>query len=368
MANYSWTIEHSANQGTSWTSITSYVQNWSYSYGRRSVTDQWSTGTGFVEGIKPNNLPAISIGDWIRFYEASLNTVYILQVGDYKRQYNIAGASADRWEISLEDAYSQVGRARAQYTATSAAGDSAKVVLDLGAIVAGILADTTGGNWSKCSAITVAIGEPISDEVNKLNFQAGAYIQSHRVDQGIDWYGFDATDWYGDPTNHFHETKYSDAGGGGTHFEYEQIQFEGLANSYFDSVYVEPAGLATQIAGSGSRTYGIQTYDQTTAQAQSWADYLLIQLSGKTQTPSILVTSAQTQQGPLPDLLELLPGNVLEIVLRGSEYYAIIEGGTVSATPSDTRISLSLSDRDAVNYLLLNNSNWGRLDENRLGF
>lgn len=367
MANYSWTIEHSSDSGSTWTSITPYVQSWSYRYGRQSVTNQWSTGTGIMEGVNPASLPSIQLGDWIRFHEASLNTVYILQVGDYSRTYNIAGANADRWQIALEDAYSQVGRARAQYTASSAAGNSVYDLIGLGGIVADILVGPHGGNWSKCSAVTLSKGDPIAQQVNKLNNQAGAYIQSHRVDLGMDWYGFDATEWYGDPTNHFHETTYSDDGGVND-YEYEQIQFEGLADSYFDAIYVEPDGLAVQTAGTGSRTYGITTFDQTTNQAADWASYLQIQLGGRTQVPNVLITSAQAQKGALPDLLELLPGNTLEIQLRGTNYYSIIEGGIVSANPENTRITLNLSDRDAVNYLLLDNSNFGRLNENRLGF
>ena len=367
MANYDWTIEHSANNGSTWTEITQYVQGWSYSYGRRTVTDQWSTGTGFMQGITPASLPSIAVGDWIRFHETALDTVYVLQVGDYNRVYNIAGASADRWEISLEDAYSQVGRARVQSDSSSPAGTDTNTIVSLIPLVAGVDAYAFGGTKNLCSALTLNEGDSIVEQANKINFQAGAYVQANRVDIGIYWYAYDATDWYGDPYNDFHETTYSDDGG--THdYEYEQIQFEGLATSYFDAVNVTPAGLATQSARTGVRTNAIDTYDYTTAQAQSWASYLLQQLGGKTQTPTTIVTSAAAQKGALPDLLELLPGNVLEIQLRGLNYYSIIEGGTVSATPDNTRITLHLSDRDAVNFLLLNNSNWGRLDENRLGF
>lgn len=370
MANYNWVIEHSSNSGSTWTTITTYVQSWNYRYGRQSVTDQWSAGGGLMTGVYPASLPTISVGDWIRFKDGTA-AKYILAVADYRRIYNPKGATADAWEIALEDAYAQIGRGRTSTDQTFTDGIDINAVVNLGFAYAGITAAEYGGTTNKVSQFTFKASEFIVDKINRLNAQAGAYVRGHDVSTGLYWFAVDALPWngpgIGPGPGTFSETTWSDDGTAGD-FEYQQIEFEGLAESYFDEVYVTPTGLTTQVAGTGTRTYGIDTYNYTTTAALDWANYLLIQLGDKTLTPRRLVSSSAAQTDGLPDVLKLLPANTIKLQLRGSDYYAIIEGGQISAVPGNTLITINLSDRDAVNYLLLNDAYWGRLNFNRLGF
>lgn len=368
MANYAWTVSHSSNQGSSWTDITDLVQSWNYRYGRQNVTDQWAAGSGYIEGWDPANLPTVNVGDWIQFDEATHGVQYVLILADFVRTYNPA-AAADTWQIRLEDAYAQAGRARAEYAASTSAGDSVYFLMLAGTFVANINAVINGGDFSTCSAISVAKADPLTGLIQELNNQAGAYIQANDADGGIRWFGVDATAWWGDPGGDFTSTNFDDDGTLTNSEPYTEIQFEGLADAYFDHVYVQPAGLAIQDAGTGTRTYQVNTYDQTTAQADSWANYLLQQLGSTTPTPGTLGTTTAawaTVANIAPT--DLLPGNEIQLRLRGSNHYGIIEGGIVSATPAQTRFTLYLSDREAVNFLLLDDPVWGKLDENRLGF
>jgi hypothetical protein len=368
MANYVWTISHSSNQGSSWTDITDLVQSWNYRYGRQNVTDQWAAGSAQVAGWDPASLPTISVADWIKFDDQTHGDQYVLVLADFVRTYNPA-ADTDTWEMRLEDAYAQAGRARATLAANTLGGETPGTVVTYGALVANIAASVWGGSNSTCPVISVAKGESLTGLIQTLNNQAGAYIQANNIDDGIQWFGVDQTAWWGDPSNKFTTTNFDDDGTLTNGEPYTDIQFEGLADAYFDRVYVQASGLAIQDAGTGTRTYETNTYHQTTAQADSWANYLLQQLGSTTPTPGTLGTTTAawaTVANIAP--VDLLPGNEITLRLRGTNYYGIIEGGIVSATPAQTRFTLYLSDREAVNFLLLDDPVWGELDNNRLGF
>jgi len=368
MANYVWTIEHSSNGGSSWTDITDNVSQWSYRYGRQNVTDQWAAGSGMVEGNFIETLPTVSVGDWVRFHESTHGNQYILIVADFVRVYNPA-TNGDVFEMRLEDAYAQAGRARAEFAATSSAGDDVGTVVLAGAFVANIAVDVEYGLVSTCPAISVAKGDSLTGLIQQLNNQAGAYIHANDASTGIRWFGVDAMPWWGDPLNDFWVSNFDDDNTITYGEPYEQIHFEGLADAYFDKIYVAADGLAIQDAGSGTRTYETQTRHQTTTQADTWANYLLQQLGSTIPTPGTLVTNTlswATTSNIAP--FHLLPGNEVTLRLRGTNYYGIIEGGIVSATPAQTRFTLYLSDREAVNFLLLDDPVWGTLDNNRLGY
>jgi hypothetical protein len=53
---------------------------------------------------------------------------------------------------------------------------------------------------------------------------------------------------------------------------------------------------------------------------------------------------------------------------RGTDYYAVIEGIEVSATPTTAYYTFYLSAEQTIDYLVLNDSVLGRLDYNKLGF
>jgi hypothetical protein len=370
MSNYTWTIEHSADQGSNWTDITSETQSWSYRYGRAEVTSQWSAGSASMTGWNPSALPTISVGDWIRFSDSTHGVIYVLGVADFSWVYNPA-ATADTWTMTLEDSLAVIGRGVFDST------DSVTGIVNLATVIAFASGFTTIDSTitvysqdtsNNVSDLSWTAGESVQKFYPQLFAQGGAYVQTPLID-AITVVLYDAQIPYNDPYNVLTATNFDDDGTLSNGEPYQQIQFEGLSDAYFDQVFVNAAGLASQTAGSGERTYSVSTLHRTTAQADSWADYLLAQLSSKDPTPSVLVTST-TGWSTVANIspLDLLPGNMARVRLRSTTREAIIEGGIISATPEQTRFTLYLSDREVLNYLILDDAEYGQLDYNRLGY
>jgi hypothetical protein len=61
-------------------------------------------------------------------------------------------------------------------------------------------------------------------------------------------------------------------------------------------------------------------------------------------------------------------GARVSVTFRGTVYYSIIEGVRVTATPESSRYTFYLSGADLNNYLILNDTVFGTLDYNRLGY
>jgi hypothetical protein len=61
-------------------------------------------------------------------------------------------------------------------------------------------------------------------------------------------------------------------------------------------------------------------------------------------------------------------GARVSVTFRGTVYQSIIEGITVTATPESSRYTFYLSGADLNNYLILNDTVFGRLDYNKLGY
>lgn len=372
MPNYVWTIEHTGDEGSTYTNITSKVQSWSYRYGRADVTSAWSAGSANMVGWDPSNLPTIKVGDWIKFTAATHGVCYQLAVADFTRVYNPA-ATADTWEMRLEDAWAEIGRAVAQVGTAGTPNIDLNTVIYTGYLISSG-ADVNFNVYgltprSTCSAIPTTVGQSLGQFIPKLLNQGGAYVQSPQFDGDLNVILWSATAPYGDPSNILTITNFDDDNTLSNGEPYQEIRFEGLADAYFDLVYVQPEGLAAQDAGSGSRVYTTQTYHNTTAQADEWADYLLTQLSSDEPTPSVLTTSTlrwSTVANISPK--HLLPANEVKVRLRSTTHDCIIEGGIVSATPEQTRFTLYLSDREVLNYLILDDATYGVLDTDRLGF
>ena len=58
----------------------------------------------------------------------------------------------------------------------------------------------------------------------------------------------------------------------------------------------------------------------------------------------------------------------VEIIFRGTTYNAVIEGWVVSMTPGESRYTFYFSGADLNNYLILDDTDRGVLDANRLGY
>lgn len=160
-----------------------------------------------------------------------------------------------------------------------------------------------------------------------------------------------------------------------TNYKYQQVQFKSASEDYYNWVTVQPLGLASQTSSSGTTpiySYVPDTYDVSTSQALSLAQYLRFKYDNTTSTPRQLgFTIGQQSTADAVIFLNLISafmGLKIQIVLRGVRYYCVVEGVNIQATPDETRILFSVSSNDTNDFLILNDTVYGKLDNNRLGF
>lgn len=160
------------------------------------------------------------------------------------------------------------------------------------------------------------------------------------------------------------------------------IEFKSAAESYYTQVTIQPQGLATQVESSGAAPfYGLtqESYDYTTIQADSHAQYLLEQFNSTTAYPTSITCKysqcATTQQRQRfermlqQDENYWTTGTLLDIDFRGTTYHAVIEGLTVSSNLNDAVATWHLSSQDLNAYLLWDTpAPFNTWDNNRWNF
>jgi hypothetical protein len=160
---------------------------------------------------------------------------------------------------------------------------------------------------------------------------------------------------------------------------YDGIDFRSTAENYYTRVTVSPLGFAAQTNNTGAAPYyslSVASWDYNTSQANSLSQYLLNQFSATTSGPTSITAQyvAQPSAGTSQErFIDIFTGTspvarLATISFRGSTYNAVVEGYEITITPDNTRATLYLSPQDVNNYLVLNNSVYGRLDFNKLGF
>lgn len=163
---------------------------------------------------------------------------------------------------------------------------------------------------------------------------------------------------------------FSDAGKSETLHPYQQINFWSLADNYYTQVTVTPESYAAQTTNTGSapyRVYNVNTINASAAQALDYSNFLLNQYSTRNlKIASIRVLINDCMQIPAYGASYI--GTAIKVTFRGTVYNAIIEGCTWSGTPDATYATFYLSSNEMNNYLILNDTVYGTLDYNRLGY
>jgi hypothetical protein len=171
---------------------------------------------------------------------------------------------------------------------------------------------------------------------------------------------------------------FSDVANNATNQVYDQANFGSFSDNFFTQVSVDPADYAPQtVTKSGAtapyRTYAVNTLSASTGQALDQANFLLSQY----QTQKFALTSvsclAEAQSSFKLDKMGLtqlgeIIGSRVSVTFRGTVYQSVVEGITVTATPESSRYTYYLSGADLNNYLILNNTVFGQLDYNKLGY
>lgn len=162
--------------------------------------------------------------------------------------------------------------------------------------------------------------------------------------------------------------KFTDVNPGTNGIAYDQIGFASLSDNYFTQITVNPDGLATQQAGTGSRNLQVSTRDVSTTQADDLADYMLAQFAVSQSVPMWVTTRHSLANAFDPvELIGFISAKI-PITFRGTTYQTILEGYSVTATPEDVRYTFNVSSFQQNNFLVLDDPVYGVLDTARVGF
>jgi hypothetical protein len=358
------------------------VQQVSISNGRRRQIDDYGVDQLTVTSLFPTDwVVTPKLGDniiaWVFTDQYPLNPTFNYwkmfqgRITNVDIKYGIV-TNEDSVTITAEGLQAELGRAQINAYAVASAvtgiqvngiADSVDLIVTQGSCLSTGSAQTYTGNLKAFvdTEIRTEQGRLRSDPIGPLTLEMGALTFAGR---GSLYSSLAVTPEWSDGT--LTST---------TNYKYQQVGFKSAAEDFYNSVTVEPLGLASQTTTSGATpvySYVADTYDVSTAQALSLAQYIRFKYDTTNSTPRELgfLISQQTTANAvllLPNV-SFFAGLEIDIVLRGVRYFCIVEGVTITASPEDTRILFSVSSNETNDYLILNNAVYGRLDNNRLGF
>ena len=320
------------------------------------------------------------IGDLVYLDQAeNTNATFAGFIQDVQFEYAIIAAE-DRCTVTVEGVMSLLGRRElTAYTTTETRTINQ----------AGQIADEVGIFWQsvagggRSSCITQTYTGNAFDLVNELIVtESGFMNEFYEIGDPDPTLFFTPRNRLSDPvlSGTTGPVIFSDAAGSSTYaLYYDQITFKSAADNYYTQVTVEPQGLTTQVASKGAKPYRgltINTLDSTTAQADDLAEYLVNMFASKVSYPTSLTVSFERQNTAqkiqvFEDMIK--SGNYVavrgQVVLRGTTYNVMIEGANIATSVfGTTQVTFFFTSEAMNNFLLLDDTVYGTLDTNRLGF
>ena len=361
--------------GTGAGTLLTNVQTFTCRIGREKQLDQYSSSTATVVCRYPTGyaspIAALVPGTQIRVFVDMGGGLEIRQFFGYINNvtvrygipYSGGVGPADELTISLEGYFARAGRLSGNNYAMAAGTLNAQCTAATIASGLSINGNTQNGT-SLLAATTVSgtWGDWISKALLSFN---GRLVDGGGAIFLKSPYAVNAT-----------LVNFSDAANNASFQCYDNIEFDSLADNYYTQVAVSPESFGTQTVQTGAapyRTYGVNTLNASTTQALDYANWLLTNY----QTPLVAISSisclANAQNNFDLGYLgsanpEDLIGYETAVTFRGSTISCVIEGITISVTPSQARYTYYVSPNAYNNYLILNNTTFGRLDFNRLGY
>jgi len=379
MPSWDWRVSFATS--TTFTTLPS-VQNISISNGRRRQIDDYGVDQLTVESIFPSSWTTTpKLGDniiaWVyttaypsyptynywKMFQGRITNVDI--------KYGMV-TNEDSVTITAEGLQADLGRTQINgYSVISAKTDVQ--VFDIADSVGVYVGPTSGMSTGSAQTYTgnlkAFVDTAVRTEQGRLRSTPTAPTA---LDMGnLDFVGRGSLFYGPTPTPEWSDgTLASDTG-----YKHQQVKFKSASEDFYNSVTVEPLGLASQTSTSGTTpifSYVAQSYDVSTSQALSLAQYIRFKYDTTNSTPRELgfTISQQTTANAVwfLNLVSNFLGLEINIILRGVRYYCVVEGVTITASPDDTRILFSVSSNETNDYLILNDDVYGRLDNNRLGF
>ena len=330
-----------------------------YPTGFASPITQLKSGTEVI--IQNNTVPASAYNVW----EGKIADVSV----EYGMPYAGGVGNADFATISMEGFFADLGRMNGGSYAMAAGTLSAQT--STATTQTGVAINYISGGETRTGAATT-VSSTWGDWVartalsNNARLRDGAEMTTGRVNL-ISPFNLVPCDY-----------AFSDAPTG-TNQKYDIINFDSLSDNYYNQVTVstESFGSSTVLASGvlkPYRTYQVNTINASASQATDFANYLLNNYkTPKLAISSISATAEQQSTFKLDKMVSIFslyyyPGCSVNITFRGTTYPCVIEGVSMSATPDSTRFTFYVSGADLNSYLILNNTTFGKLDSNRLGY
>jgi hypothetical protein len=358
------TIVVNAERITGTTAALSNIQSFTLNSGRRNIDDNYRAGRATLIGRVPSSLPTLALDDYIRItLQTKVGGVngsaitYDLRVTDLEIEYGTV-AAADTWTITLEDAFGLLGRALVSLSVsagtltTTAAEDVCEQIPEIGFFAPGTATTT------KTNAATFTDANALDAFQTYANTE-WAFVLANG--NGIRW--FTRNSW----VQTAQTITFADNGTGD--LEYQTLTFNSLSEAIADKVVVNVRGGSQSTAGTGAIGLEIDSYSESASEATNLANYVKAVFDNDTPTPFQL-SYQLTKQDDFNCLVPVDPNYPKKVVLtlRGSSYTAFVLGFGLSANPDMVRATLYLLPANAVEFLILDDATFGRLDFNKLGY
>lgn len=375
-------VFYSATLEGSYTEITG-VQAVNITRGRQRFTDPFSGSVCTIEVIPANSyaLP-FAIGQFldIRDSNSGSSAAYFSgRITDVERKYEIpynsstGAAPADRIFLTVVGGTGVIGAQATDYSYGFGSDDAIEAVASIIYGVAGVRASYPGEGYPNPSGViasgqTFPIGSQVFDVVNTYLRTAQWVIDDgdqnrltySAVNYACNLYPASAAG-----------TPFAFVDDGTAGFKYSGIDYVSSVQSSFSTVVVEPEGLATQYATSGTlrNGYVFTSYDATTTQAASLASYVLTVSQQTTPTPFVIQTSTAVSDtvAALGKYMTYPVGTAVTVKFRGSTVYATVQGYAFGYYPDMATVQVFLSPSLGTPFTL-DSTAFGVLDTNRLGY
>jgi hypothetical protein len=392
MGLQSYRVSYSTASIGPWTALTN-VQAINIKIGREAQLDQASASTGSVVVRYPTGyaspIAALVSGTFI-LVENNTGTAYDVwrgQIANVSVEYGIPYAggvgNADFLNIGLEGHFATLGRLQGSDYAMPANTGSYQCYLAQLATNT-FIGYTNGDEQSVLAATTIS--STWADWYSKLALTVNGRVIDGSYGNEV-WikgpYGY-YSGYYPDATN-ISTVNFSDTTNNATNQVYDTINFDSLSDNFYTQVIVSrEAGGSSTATKAGAvnpyRTYQVNTLNSTAGQSTDYANYLLgIYGTAKFAISSVsCIAEAQNSfkldrigGDPNPGFSvqwPFAPGTQINVTFRGTTYPCIIEGCNMTSTPAGTRFTYYFSGAELNNVLILDNTVFGTLDNNRLGY
>jgi hypothetical protein len=382
---FQYTTDFNNTPSTVWTTLDNVV-SFNVNGGRQRQLDQYKADTASIVVRYPNGyaspITALKAGTTIRILVTSPGSmlfwpqVYAGYINDLQVEYGIpyvgSVGNADYLTISLESHFARFGRQQGLGLAVPA--DDIGYVTSFVSFYSG---STVGPGpivgFKTVSATTVdaTYGDWLNQLLTTVNGRMTDEIPPYSTPQTVIL----------DPSYlRTPSVGFSDTANDATNQVYNKITFDSAAQEFYTQVTVDPVAYPEQTVQTGSapyRTLQLNTFNSSEADALNYANYLLNNYKTPVVAISSITCSAESQNvfklatlgavAPAANLSGCV-GYQVGITFRGTTYYGVIEGWTVSGTPAGSSYTYYISGANLNAYLIFDNAVFGKLDSNRLGY